>query len=54
MLKAQVNERQNDANGEDPFRNVKWDQLSRLDFGGPPVKDEELDSSEGINAVDSD
>ena len=54
MLESEVDKRKNDTDREDPFRDIEGDELGRLDLGTPFVEDEELDSSEGINAVDSD
>jgi hypothetical protein len=52
VFESEVDDRQDDADGEDPFRDVEADQLRRLDLGGPLVKNEKIDGSEGIDAVD--
>lgn len=49
-FKAEVDKGQEDADGEDPFRDGKGN--GGLDLGRPSVEDEKLDGSKGINSVD--
>lgn len=49
-LVSEVDERQDDANGKDPFGDVE--RNGGLDGGGPAVKGDELDGGEAVDRVD--
>lgn len=50
VLVSDIDERENDTDGEDPFGDVKGDGW--LDFRGPLIENEQVDGREGINSVD--
>jgi hypothetical protein len=53
VLEAKVDERKNNADAEDPFRDVKRYQLSRGDLAGPRVESKKLVCSECVDGVHS-
>jgi hypothetical protein len=38
MLESKVDKGKNDADAEDPFRHIEWNQLAWLDLAGPGVE----------------
>jgi hypothetical protein len=52
ILVGQIGEGQEDADGEDPFRDVEGDKLGGLDLGGPSVESEKLVGGEHVDGVD--
>lgn len=49
MLVCKVDEGEDDADGEDPFRDIERDW--RLNFGRPLVEDQQIDGCECVDAV---
>lgn len=51
---AKVGEGQENADGEDPFRDVEGDKLSRFDLGRPLVEGQKLVGGEDVDCIDGD
>jgi hypothetical protein len=51
VFEGEIDDRQDDADGEDPFRDIEADQLRRRNLGGPFVEDEQVDRRKRIDTV---
>jgi hypothetical protein len=52
VLVGEIGEGEDDADGEDPFRDVEGDKLGGFDLRGPLVEGEKLVGGEDIDRID--
>ena len=52
MLVGDINEGEENANREDPSRDVEGDELGWLNGGSPSTEDEQVNGGECIDGVD--